>query len=87
MGRVTKVFISYKTGDDDGLTFSANTIRRFLDGQGKPRGEIDSTLWAGYQSQGRRVLHVSTTRSPTSAGRADFEQLTSLRSCSQRRSL
>jgi O-acetyl-ADP-ribose deacetylase (regulator of RNase III) len=26
-----KVFISYKTGEDDGLTFSANTIRRFLE--------------------------------------------------------
>jgi O-acetyl-ADP-ribose deacetylase (regulator of RNase III) len=31
MGRVTKVFISYKTGEDDGLSFSANTIRRFLE--------------------------------------------------------
>ena len=30
MGRAMKVFISYKTGADDGLTFSANTIRRFL---------------------------------------------------------
>ena len=30
MGRAMKVFISYKTGEDDGLSFSANTIRRFL---------------------------------------------------------
>jgi len=29
--RPTSVFISYKTGEDDGLTFTANTIRQHLD--------------------------------------------------------
>jgi len=29
--RQTSVFISYKTGEDDGLTFTANTIRQHLD--------------------------------------------------------
>jgi O-acetyl-ADP-ribose deacetylase (regulator of RNase III) len=31
MARAMKVFISYKTGVEDGLTFTANTIRRFLE--------------------------------------------------------
>jgi hypothetical protein len=30
MARAMKVFTSYQTGEDDGLTFNANTIRRFL---------------------------------------------------------
>ena len=31
MTKPTTIFISYKTGEDDGLTFCANTIRQFLE--------------------------------------------------------